>query len=420
MGRLAALFLTGVAVLSTACAPGESVFFDGDFASATAEARSRNTMVMLEFYTDWCTWCQRMEKDTLSRSEVRETLAQLVPLKLNAEESGEDLAARYAVDSFPTFVFVDPQGNEIDRVLGYLPPGDFIEAVSRIRTGDTFAACLRELADDPGDVDAMMRAVEGLLERSDPEGAIARIELFHGTGPGHHHELCTQLMFEARAALQSRVYERAAKLYRKGWDGTLEVPDTSGTEHLHVLLEASRSESAAQELAARLRQARYADAGDLLEMLSISRISPDLLWLVADFGYRNGHYDIAADAFRQWYDLEGDGAPPGRLNLAAWQLYLSRRHLPTALDMARQAWARERSPDIADTLARLLYVTGNADEALALQREAVGLAEGAGSAVLRDALETMEAGLALEDRPAFESYPGSRLEAAAESQQASL
>jgi hypothetical protein len=88
--------------------------------------------------------------------------------------------------------------------------------------------------------------------------------------------------------------------------------------------------------------------------------------------------------------------------------------------MARQAWARERSPDIGDTLARLLYVTGNVDEALALQREAVGLAEGPGSISLREALETMEAGLALEDRPEFESYPGFRLEVSAESQQASL
>ena len=98
------------------------VWFDGSFQAALTEAAERDTVVMVEFYTDWCNWCRRLESDTLTNPEVRAELAKLVALKLDAEKSGAEMAARYGIDSYPTMIFFDARGNEMERILGYLPP----------------------------------------------------------------------------------------------------------------------------------------------------------------------------------------------------------------------------------------------------------------------------------------------------------
>ncbi|MBD3853595.1 MAG: efflux RND transporter permease subunit, partial [Acidobacteria bacterium] len=154
----------------------------------------------------------------------------------------------------------------MDRILGYLPPDKFLRRVGRIRTGDSFLACLNNLEEDPGNIEAIQRSVDGLLERSDPEGAINRIEAFHRATDGNQLEICRGLMFTARVELHARVYQRAAKLYRRGWDRGFEVPNTQGTAELHALVLDGLPALPPDDQAALLREARYEDAGGLLEI----------------------------------------------------------------------------------------------------------------------------------------------------------
>ena len=57
-----------------------------------------------------------------------------------------------------------------------------------------------------------------------------------------------------------------------------------------------------------------------------------------------------------------------------------------------------QSGETADTLARLLYVTGSVEEAIALERRAAEEAEGAGSENYLAVASRMEAGERLDDR----------------------
>ena len=384
------------------------LWFKGELEDAQAEAAERGSVVMIEFYADWCNWCRRLESDTFSAPAVRRELAQIVSLRRNAEEEGAGLADRFEVDSYPTMVFLDPEGNEMDRILGYLPPDKFLSRVERIRTGDTFLACLRQLEKDPGDVEAIGRSVGGLLERSDPEGAIRRIEAFHLATEGNELALCRKLMFTARGELHARVYQRAAKLYRTGWDRSFDVPDTTGTSHLSALLTAGLANLPDGDQAEALRQARHDDAADLLEIPDLETPSPEILLDVADFAFRNGHYDLAAELYVRWYESEQEDAPAEVLNDVAWRLYLSGRELERAIDIAQRSFDAESEPETADTLARLLYVTGAVTEAVALEERAAREAEGSRSETYTWVAQRMEAGEPLDDEPTFESYPGRR------------
>ena len=166
MKRTLALLLAALALIPAACGLRDDFWFDGDFSAATTQAKQNGSLVMLVFETDWCTWCDRMEREVFTDPNVRSALQGLVVLKLDAEGDGERLAARYGVDSYPTIVFVNGDGEEFDRILGYLPPGEFVTESRRIRGGGTVQACLRRLPVSHAGAEAITAAVAGLLERS--------------------------------------------------------------------------------------------------------------------------------------------------------------------------------------------------------------------------------------------------------------
>jgi thioredoxin-like negative regulator of GroEL len=385
-----------------------SVWFGGSFQAALDEAAERDTIVMVEFYTDWCNWCRRLESDTLTNPEVRAELAELVALKLDAEKGGAEMATRYGIDSYPTMIFFDGRGNEMERILGYLPQEKFLRRVQRIRSGDTFLACLRVLEGDPGNVDAIERSVNGLLERSDPEGAISRVEAFHKATDGEQLDISRRLMFTARAELHTRVYQRAGRLYRKGWNRGFEVPDTDGTAELRRIIEDALMDLPGEDQAESLRTARYEDAAALLEIPDIENSTPKELLDVADFAFGNGHFDLAAELYLSWFDREGASAPAENLNDIAWRLYLSGRELKRATEIARRSFAADPDPEAADTLARLLYARGEVAEAIDFEERAAESSEGPRGDAFRIIAERMTAGEKIEDRPTFDSYPGTR------------
>jgi len=400
--------LTAATAVLFACGPaGDDLWFRGDLEDALRAATEKNTLVFVEFNTDWCSWCRRLESETLSDRDVRAELSKLVPIQLNAETHGAEAARRFGVESYPTMIFLEPSGEEVERIVGYLPPEKFVEEVRRIRTGDTLYACLQKLAADPTDVDALRRAVEGLLERSDPEGAITRIKNFHAES-AHDHEVCEKLMFEAGRDLHYRVYLRAGKLYRNGWKTSIDVPSVPGSKRLSSLLDEGLPEIERSEQARLMREARFEDAAELLQLVSIENAEGDDLFEIATFAFRGGHYDLAAGLYERWFADPQAPHDADKLNRAAWQLYLARESVETAIAMARKAYELDPSPDIADTLARLLYVNGDHIEAVELERTAAAAAQGGKAEQYLEVAEKMQKLLDLDDRPAFDDYPGPR------------
>jgi hypothetical protein len=186
------------------------------------------------------------------------------------------------------------------------------------------------------------------------------------------------------------------------------VPDTTGTERLHALVSDGLAEWPADEQADSLRSARHEDASSLLELPDLESSQADDLLDVASFAFANGHFEIAANLYLRWHASVGVDAEPALLQDVAWRLYLSKTELEAATDIARQAHERTATPENTDTLARLLYVTGAVDEAIALELTAAEKADGPESETYRGIAEMMEAGEALDDRPSFDSYPGTR------------
>src|SRR3989442_1072077 len=90
---------------------------------------------MIDFYTDWCGWCKRLDRDVYAKSKIQEKLSKyVVPVKLNPEKGGINysLARKHGVHGYPTVVFLDSDGKKVESIGGYVPAERFGEILDKI------------------------------------------------------------------------------------------------------------------------------------------------------------------------------------------------------------------------------------------------------------------------------------------------
>ena len=129
MRRILPVLLLSIAFSFAASA--DVKFLTGPFNDALARAGTEKKPIMIDFYTDWCRWCDTLDAKTYSDTQVSEFIAKnVVPYKIDAEKGeGIDLAKKYGVKAFPTILLIQSNGEEIDRLLGYMPPDKFLQTL---------------------------------------------------------------------------------------------------------------------------------------------------------------------------------------------------------------------------------------------------------------------------------------------------
>lgn len=104
--------------------PEEELPWRYDEAEAYTVAAETDRGVMVDFYADWCVPCIELEL-IFSRPHVSEVILEdFVPLKFDVTDQSDadiELQQRYGVESFPTVVFLDAEGNELDRITSQSP-----------------------------------------------------------------------------------------------------------------------------------------------------------------------------------------------------------------------------------------------------------------------------------------------------------
>lgn len=106
--------------------------------------------------------------------------AQFVPLKVNAEKEGKDLASKYNVRGYPTILFVDGAGKLAGRIGGYMPPGPFADEMKKVQETQhelpKIRAALKKNPND-GEANAKLAAIISAAgERTEAEAALAKAE----------------------------------------------------------------------------------------------------------------------------------------------------------------------------------------------------------------------------------------------------
>lgn len=94
---------------------------------AIVTAKQEGKMVFVDFYTDWCGPCKVMAKDVFPQKQVGDYFnAKFVCLKLNAEKEGRELAKRFKVTAYPTFIVVDTDEKVRAELKGAMDADKFL------------------------------------------------------------------------------------------------------------------------------------------------------------------------------------------------------------------------------------------------------------------------------------------------------
>lgn len=126
--------------------------FGEDLPKLLVSAADAEKPAVVKFYTDWCKWCKVMDDSTFPSGYVQKFLKNFELGMINAEVDTL-AAARFGVRSYPTTVLFAPTGVEIDRIVGYYPPDEFVGAIVKafagIGTLEYYLGKLQESPDDP-------------------------------------------------------------------------------------------------------------------------------------------------------------------------------------------------------------------------------------------------------------------------------
>jgi thioredoxin-related protein len=121
MKKILTAFLIILSVLSFA---QEGIKFEtSDFKTILAKAKKENKLIFLDAYTTWCGPCKLMAKNIFTLKSVGDHYnANFVNAKIDMEKGeGIDIAKKYDVKVFPTYLFIDGNGELVHRTVGYVP-----------------------------------------------------------------------------------------------------------------------------------------------------------------------------------------------------------------------------------------------------------------------------------------------------------
>jgi thioredoxin-related protein len=156
-----------------------------DWQKALEDSAANKRPILMDFYTDWCPHCTRLDKTTFADKTMNDYFKKenYILVKINPEKD-RPAEAKFKVYSYPTLVIFNNTGAEIDRLLGYQSTGQLIKALEDLKKGiGTLEDLLGRLKkvekqNTPGTFELMFRILDKYTARADyPDGLelIARI-----------------------------------------------------------------------------------------------------------------------------------------------------------------------------------------------------------------------------------------------------
>jgi thiol-disulfide isomerase/thioredoxin len=120
---------------AAAAAHASELVWRNDLPGALKQAQSERKRVLLDFTgSDWCPWCIKFDSEVLSTEKfaayagpklelVKVDFLRRTPQSEDIKQANEALAKQFAVNGYPTYVLLNPDGRELGRQVGYRPGG---------------------------------------------------------------------------------------------------------------------------------------------------------------------------------------------------------------------------------------------------------------------------------------------------------
>lgn len=165
------LILAASLFLSSGLAAQGIQFETSSWQEILNKAKAEKKLVFLDAYASWCGPCKKLANFTFPDPAVGAFFNQhFVNAKIDMEKGeGVELSEKYKVAAFPTLIFVDSNGVEVHRAMGYLSPEQLIEVGKKAINPSTQSGSMKRRY-EAGDRDpAFVREyLASLAEMEDP------------------------------------------------------------------------------------------------------------------------------------------------------------------------------------------------------------------------------------------------------------
>ena len=110
-------------------APSNDITWSDNLESAQKIANNSDQNIMIFFTGTWCSPCKIMKRQVFADHEVKKAMgANVVSLEINIDDpNAEALVRQYNIGATPTTIFINPEGNVIDYVIGKVSKSEFLE-----------------------------------------------------------------------------------------------------------------------------------------------------------------------------------------------------------------------------------------------------------------------------------------------------
>ncbi len=137
-GIIVALLIMGIIYRATRHSDRqkqEQIVWGTSVAATTEPAQRDHKYVLVDVYTDWCSWCKKLDRDVFTDPDLISYLRQdFICVKVNAGDmaEGTTVATSFGVHNYPHALVFSPDGTLVGQVNGYVEAPGYITMLKQI------------------------------------------------------------------------------------------------------------------------------------------------------------------------------------------------------------------------------------------------------------------------------------------------
>ena len=370
-----------------------------------AKAKAENKYIFMDCFTTWCGPCKYMAENVFPLEEVGNFLNKnFISVKVQLDttaadkdevknwyQTGHDLAQKYSVKAYPTYLFFDENGQVAHRFVGSSDPASFItKAKNATNPEKQYYALLNKYNEGKKDSAFLYRMATAAFEAFDMENAKKIADEYLATQQDlltksnlEFFQKFTQSSKDTGFQLMLQNSEKVDAVLGKGM-AEITVQRIIMQEEIYKKFPATVKENPDWKSIEEGLSTKYPkQAAEILAKGKITWYQHSKDW---------HHYQTTIDSFIKKY---GAKVASSELNDYAWTIFQNCKDkacVEAALEWSKRSFAKDSVPGYLDTYANLLYKLGKKDLAIEWETKAEAMAEGDDKKGYQDVIDKMKKG----------------------------